>query len=62
MRQPVTDERFLSKSKRETVPRVIDILTTVDKDEIMMSEVADTIPNAPKNSQKFLDARTILST
>ena len=62
MREPVTDERFISKSKREIVPRVIDILTTVDKDEIMMSEVADTIPNAPKNSQKFLDARTILNT
>ena len=28
----------------------------------MMSEVANTIPNAPKNSQKFLEARSLLNT
>jgi len=61
-REPVTDERFLSRSKREMVPRVIDVLTNTEKDEIMMSEVANTIPNAPKNSQKFLEARSLLNT
>ena len=61
-REPVTDERFLSKSKREMVPRVIDVLSNTEKDEIMMSEVANTIPNAPKNSQKFLEARSLLNT
>ena len=61
-REPVTDERFLSKSKREMVPRVIDVLTNTEKDEIMMSEVANIIPNAPKNSQKFLEARSLLNT
>ena len=62
MREPVTDERFLSRSKREMVPRVIDVLTNTEKDEIMMSEVANIIPNAPKNSQKFLEARSLLNT
>lgn len=61
-REPVTDERFLSKSKREMVPRVIDVLTNTENDEIMMSEVANIIPNAPKNSQKFLEARSLLNT
>ena len=61
-REPVTDERFLSKSKREMVPRVIDVLTNTEKDKIMMSEVANIIPNAPKNSQKFLEARSLLNT
>ena len=61
-REPVTDERFLSKSKREMVPRVIDVLINTENDEIMMSEVANIIPNAPKNSQKFLEARSLLNT
>ena len=38
-REPVTDERFLSKSKREMVPRVIDVLTNTEKDEITMSDL-----------------------
>ena len=62
MREPVTDERFLSRSKREIVPRVIDVLTNTEKDEIMMSEVTNIIPNAPKNSPQFLEARSLLNT
>ena len=62
MREPVTDELFLSRSKREMVLRVIDVLTNTENNEMLMSEVANTILNAPKNSQKFLEARSLLNT
>ena len=61
-REPVTDERFLSKSKREVVPRVIDVLTKTEKDEIMMSDLRCFIGNAHKYSPQFLEARSLLNT
>ena len=61
-REPVTDERFLSKSKREMVPRVIDVLTNTENDEIMMSDLRCFIGNAHKYSPQFLEARSFLNT
>lgn len=61
-REPVTDDRFLSKSKREMVPRVIDVLTNTEKDEIMMSDLRCFIGNAHKYSPQFLEARSLLNT
>ena len=61
-REPVTDERFLSKSKREMVPRVIDVLTNTENDEIMMSDLRCFIGNAHKYSPQFLEARSLLNT
>ena len=58
----VTDDRFLSKPSRSIVPRVIDILTAAEADEITMEQVANTIPNIRKNSQKIIQARQALNT
>ena len=48
-----TDVRFLSKPSRSIIPRVIDILTAIEADDIIMEEVVNTIPNVPRNSRKI---------
>lgn len=53
-RSPVRDDRFMSKPNRSFIPKLIDFLTTVEADEVTMSEVANTIPNVRKNSQKII--------